>query len=485
MAGENEKQILHKLLTSKKPELLALYGRRRVGKTFLISEYFEGKGTYFEIIGSKNTQTEVFLSRFDMELSYKFHKGKIKIMSKNWEEAFQNLLECINNEINQKPDQKIILFFDELPWIAINNNNFLSTLEYFWNKYFSRSFYQNILIIMCGSAASWMIRNILYSKGGLHNRVTQVIRLLPFTLKETQLYLESKNIHLEKNQVTEIYMCLGGIPFYLSFIEKGKSAAQNINNLCFRKDGFLFDEFNRLYSSLFDNFKNHLKVIRVLAKVRKGIDRNDIIKKARLPNGGDTTLVLQELEEAGLIQKIRHFKKKTKGSMYRLNDEYSLFYINWIEPVKSKIKGSSEQNYWMQKINTQTWNSWAGYAFESLCIKHINEIKWALGISGVLTYESSWRYLPDKDADERGAQIDLLIERADRVINLCEIKYSQDEYSITKEYKQILENKKRLFKLITKTRCQVFLTMISTFGIRKNDHYVGVVDNQITAERLF
>lgn len=482
---EKEKQILHKLFHSEKSELLALYGRRRVGKTYLISEYFEDKGLFFEIVGSKDTKTGVFLSRFDAELSYKFSKGKIKYSSKDWEDAFQHLLVCIQTELEKRPGIKIILFFDELPWIASQNDNFLSTLEYYWNKYFSRNRYHNVLVIICGSAASWMIRNVLYSKGGLYNRVTEVVRLLPFTLKETNLYLESKNIYLEKRQVVEIYMCIGGIPFYLSFIEKGQSSGQIINNLCFKKDGFLFDEFNRLYSSLFDNHRNHLKVIRALAKVKKGMNRNDLLKKAQLPNGGDTTLVLNELEESGFIQKYSHFKKKIKGSIYRLNDEYSLFFIYWIEPVKSKIRTGSEQNYWMQNMNTASWNSWAGYAFESICLKHIAEIKKALGISGVLTYESAWRYVPEKDSSVRGAQIDLVIERADRVINVCEIKYSHDEYSITKDYKTILENKKRLFKKITKTRYQVFLTMISPYGMKKNEHFIASVDNQITVDRFF
>ncbi|MBD3345099.1 MAG: hypothetical protein GF401_08570 [Chitinivibrionales bacterium] len=482
---KTEKKILHDLLNSTKPEFLALYGRRRVGKTFLISEYFEGKGIFFELIGSKDSSNEVHIARFLSELSYKFYGGKEKPSADNWEACFGLLREAVDAAISRDPSGKIVIFFDELPWIDRNDPGFTASMDYHWNRYFSRSRYANLLLIVCGSAASWIIKRIISNKGGLHNRITRIIRLLPFNLCETQQYLESRGIILEKRHILETYMALGGIPFYLSLINNGDSSAQIINNLCFRKDGFLIDEFDRLFSSLFDKHETHLKIIHALASLKKGATRDEILGAAGLESGGEASIAIKELSEAGFILQVPAWKKRHKGKLYRLIDEYALFYLQWIEPVREQLILAETPDYWLKKSNLQSWKTWAGYAFEGICLKHIDKIKETLGISGVVTFENSWRHMPEKGVEERGAQIDLIIERSDRTINLCEIKFSTDIYRPSKNYLDILSRKKRLFKQITKTNYHIVTTMITTYGIEKTPGLPSAIDNFLTMDSLF
>jgi len=480
-----EKEMLRKLLNSGRPELIAVYGRRRVGKTFLVNEYFQDKGIYCEITGSRETNDATHLARFCTEISYRFYNGKKHLTAGTWEAAFNNLKTAIDAVKAVKPEERIILFFDELPWIDKAGSGFLGSLDYFWNRFFSRSGYKQVKIILCGSAASWIIKKIINSKGGLHNRVTHIIRLQPFTLEQSRQYLQSRGINLDKKQIIELYLCVGGIPLYLSMVERGESASQTVNRLCFRTEGFLAGEFDRLYSSLFDNHRYHIKIIRALASANNSLTRNELLSKANLPNSGNTTIAVRELEEAGFVMRMPTFGRKRKETAYRIIDEYSMFYLDWIEPVRSKIVHNREQNWWLQNSNTAAWNAWAGYAFESLCLKHIAQIKAALGISGVLTFESSWRNHPKNQPSGQGAQIDLIIDRADRTINLCEIKYARDAFTISPAYADQLKKRIALFRQTTGTRKHLFQTFITTHGVTPNDSYSSVVDNQITMDALF
>lgn len=480
---EAEKAILQRLITSDSPEFLAIYGRRRVGKTYLITEFFSEKGVLLEIIGSPDASKELHLSRFSTELSHTFSLKKESCDFSDWNDAFTSLMEAVNNFHAKNPDQKIILFFDEVPWLDKNKSGFLSALDYCWNRYLSKKKYHYILTVICGSAASWMIKRVVNNKGGLHNRLTEVISLAPFSLSETKEYLKSKNVTLNNKQVVEIYMAFGGIPTYLSHIQPGLSSSQIINETCFVKGGFLNDEFNRLYSSLFKNFHNHVKIIRSLADSPQGMTRSDLLTKASLSLGGESSVVIQELKESGFISSYPAFKKKTKDCFYRLTDEYSLFYLKWIEPAS--LTGLIDTNYWLKMSQRQSWLSWAGYAFENICLKHIQKIKSALGISGVLTTESQWEYRSKSKTDADGAQIDLIISRADKTVNLCEIKFCKDEFIITHEYKKKLEYKKSLFREKTKCKDLLLTTMITTYGVKENQNYLGTVDSQKTMDILF
>jgi hypothetical protein len=302
---------------------------------------------------------------------------------------------------------------------------------------------------------------------------------LPFTIAETADYLKSRKVKLDQYQLLQVYMAMGGIPQYLKEIEPGTSAAQIIDKLCFTKDGLLNDEFKNLYYSLFDSAENHINVIRALAQKSKGLTRNEIIDACKLTSGGYATQLLNELAESGFITPYLPFGKTSKDSIYKLTDEYSLFYIKFIENSRAKGAGT-----WLMFSTGNSWKSWSGYAFESVCMKHIDQIKAAMGIKNVYAEVSVWRYQP-KMASDKGAQIDLLIDRADRCINICEMKFSGSDFELTKSYVKELEDKLKIFQAQTKTKKTLFLTMLTTYGIKNINNYTGIVQQEIEMDVLF
>lgn len=468
-----EIELLEKAYISTDSELVAIYGRRRVGKTFLIRQVF-GKQIIFELIGSVEGSTKSQLENFSKMLTQASGAAVPAATPKNWPDAFRMLEHWLET---LKTTEKKVLFFDEMPWLDTKRSGFLSAFIYFWNSWVSKR--DDIMNIVCGSAASWMIKNIVQAKGGLHNRITARIRLLPFTLQETQLYLESFNIDIEHYEILQLYMAVGGIPFYLKKIERGESPAQYIDRVCFTKDGFLNDEFKNLYQSLFDDAESHIKIVHALAAKGKGLTRKEIITECNFSTGGTVTKLLKELKESGFIIQYIPFGKAAKDTVYKITDEYSLFYLKYIQ--RSRLTGTG---IWEKLSQKPSWRSWSGIAFESICLKHIHQIKNALGIAGIITEESIWRYA-SKNKQEKGAQIDLLIDRSDNCINMCEIKYSTDKYAITTEYKSVLNQKKQIFKTQTGTRKSVFITMITTFGISQSSAGASVVDKEVTVEKLF
>lgn len=323
-----------------------------------------------------------------------------------------------------------------------------------------------------------MIQNIINNRGGLHNRVSRTIRLLPFSLKETEEFLISRDIRLNHYQVLQLYMAMGGIPQYLKQVSKGESAYQAIDKLFFAKDGFLKREFTNLHQSLFANAVHHEAIVRVLAKKGKGLSRTEIIETCGFTTGGGTTRLFGELEESGFITQYIPFGRTSRDSIYKLSDEYSLFYLKFIEHARA---GGADT--WHKIATGQSYNSWSGYAFEAICQKHLPQIKQALGIGAVYIETSGWRYIPKKE--EKGAQIDLLLDRQDQCINLCEIKFSTEEFVINKRYAEELENKIKVFRSQTQTRKTIFLTMISTYGVLKNDYYNGLIQAEALMEDLF
>lgn len=475
-----ELKILERIYKSGEAELLAIYGRRRVGKTHLISNFFGEKGIYFELTGIKDAKLHEQLANFSNEFSSVFLKGERRASPAGWTEAFIQLKDEIEKTDKSK---KVILFFDELPWIASQKSGFLQALEHFWNRYASRN--RRVIAVICGSAASWMIKNVIGGKGGLHNRVTKRMRLLPFTLSETEEFLRARNIDLDRKQVIELYMAIGGVAQYLKCVERGKSAAQAISDICFNKDGELFGEFERLYRSLFEHYENHVGIIKALASTSTGLAKNELLKKAGLKSGGTSSKTIKELEEAGFIAYVPVFGKGKSGGKYRLADQYSLFYLNWIEKANLTSFEGAIKDYWIKKRGSKSFDAWAGYAFENICFNHSSKIKSALGVAGVSTIESAWSYIPPKGSKEDGAQIDMIIDRADNCINLCEMKYCNTEFVIDKDYSKKLKAKKDVFREKTGTRKTPFTTMITTYGVKENEHYLSVVDNQLTIDALF
>lgn len=462
-----EKEILKEALESAKAELVAVYGRRRVGKTFLIRSYYENH-LVFELSGSVDASREIQLVNFAKALENFMDIGISPRVPDNWPDAFVMLTQYLERIPEAK---KKVIFFDELPWLDTMHSGFLSAFDYFWNSWCSKQ--ANIVVVICGSAASWMIDKIIYNKGGLHNRITRQIRLLPFTLTETKSFLTMKNIKLDNYQIAQLYMAIGGVPYYLDQVRKGKSTNQIIDELCFAPQAPLQNEFDHLYISLYSNADVHLSIIKALGKKRSGLSRNEIMKIAKLNSGGYLTDVLNELEESGFISSYLPMNRKSKDAIFRLMDEYSLFYLKFIEPTRSPQLGT-----WAILSSRPTWKAWSGYAFENLCLKHVNKIKSALQIGGVHTQQGAWY-----DRDE-GAQIDLIIDRADRCINLCEIKFSEHPYTITRKYANDLQHKALAFKKAMKTNKTIFTTMITTFGLTENEYSNQYVDSEVVLDDL-
>ncbi len=477
---KREQEILHKTLESQEPAFLAVYGRRRIGKTYLIKNFFKGKGLFFHLTGIQEASTEIQLRNFSSEFSDVFLKGKECELPADWFAAFQLLRKEIENVPKNK---KVIIFFDELPWLSSPKSMFLQALEHLWNRYLSDV--SNIILVVCGSAASWMIDHVINNKGGLHGRVTREIRLLPFTLGETEEFLREKEIKLDRKQILELYMCFGGVAKYLSYVERGKSVPQLIGEICFSYDAPLISEFHKLFRSLFGQHEDHVSIIRELAKIRSGLSYQDLVKKTGLSTGGTFTKRIEELKQSGFIAEIPLFEEGEKSNKYVLIDEYSLFYLTWNAGVSALDLQNRGPDYWIKQRNKQAWKVWTGYAFECLCLKHIEGIKGALGLAAVQTKTSKWKYVAPKGSKTSGAEIDLVIDRADQCINLCEMKFYSEEFTVDKEYAEKLQKKREIFEKATKTKKATFTTLITTQGAKSNEHYNASVDNQLTMDALF
>ena len=465
---KEEQQILHSAAPSENSEFVAVYGRRRVGKTYLIRETFGYKFTFQHTgLAKGNTKEQLF----SFAISLRDAGYDDCPIPKSWLEAFSLLSTYLKNST----DEKKIVFLDELPWMDTPRSNFISAFEHFWNGWASAR--KDIVLIICGSATSWIINKVINDHGGLHNRVTKQIALQPFTLKECEMFAESKGLEMSRYQLAECYMVLGGIPYYWSLLEKGLSLAQNIDKIIFAKNGKLSNEFNQLYASLFKSPEQYIDIVTALGKKKAGMTREEIIAATDKYSNGALSKVLDELEYCGFIRKYNGFDKKSKQAIYQLIDNYTLFYFKFIQQNEN-----NDEHFWSASIDSAMHRAWSGLAFERLCMAHTQQIKAALGIAGVLSNVYSWRKEADETSD--GAQIDLLIDRKDQVINLCEMKYSLSEYAIDAEYEQKLRNKKSAFIDTTNTRKAVHLTMVTTFGIKVNAHS-GIVQNEITLEDLF
>lgn len=472
MGREEEMKILKQALQSNEAGLVAVYGRRRVGKTFLIRSYYK-EHIAFELTGMYEGSLKEQLQQFSKSLQTTTRSTLPFTPPENWIAAFHALEQHLATKNKRR---KLVVFLDEFPWLDSRKSGFLPAFEHFWNAWASRQ--PNLLVVICGSAASWMIRNIVNNKGGLHNRITQKLRLLPFTLAETDAYLKGRGVHLDQYQILQVYMAFGGIPQYLKSVHRGDSATQTIEKACFTKDGILTGEFNNLYSSLFEKADSHIKVVKALASTGKGLTRQEIIDVCGLSSGGRATLMLEELEESGFIRSAVPYEKAIKDAIYRLIDEYSLFYLRFMDKTRSSGKDT-----WSKLTAGGSYKVWSGMAFEAICMKHIAQIKKALGIEGIHTTESAWRYVPGKG--NPGAQIDLLIDRADRCINICEIKYYNTEYVIEKAYAGELQKKLDVFREKTKTKKTLFLTMLTTYGIKENSYSASLVQKSLAMDFLF
>jgi uncharacterized protein len=467
-----EIKILQQALNSPESELIAMYGRRRVGKTHLIQTVYREQMA-FQLTGIQDSNIDRQLENFTETLIATFNLPADTPTPPNWFRAFRRLIDCLKTHVS---DTKKVIFLDELPWLDSPESGFLPAFDHFWNSWATRQ--DNIVVVICGSAASWMIQNIVRHKGGLHNRITRRIRLMPFNLYETEQFIKSKYVNLDRYQIIQLFMATGGIPQYLRSIEPGESATQIIDRLCFTKDGGLTDEFSSLYAALFDNAHKHICIVKALADKPMGLTRTEILEACDLSVGGGATTLLEELLESGFVTEYIPFDRNVKDAIFKLTDEYSLFYLKFIEGNTSFGQGT-----WLLKSTSPSWASWSGLAYENIWLKHIPQIKKALGIGAVYTQESAWRYT--SKGEDKGVQIDLLIDRQDNCINLCEVKFSNKIFNLTKEYADNLTQKRWVFEEKTGTKKTVFVTLLTTFGATTNEHYVNHVQTQLDMQGLF
>lgn len=477
---EEEQKILQRALESSHPEFIALYGRRRVGKSFLITKFFNNKNCiFFYTTGLKEGTYKKQILQFTKILSEVFY-NRVELKPKNnWLETLELLTSSFENIPKNK---KIVLFMDEFPWMATKRSGLLEAVDYYWNRYWVHD--KRIKLIICGSSASWIVNNIINNKGGLHNRITYQINLEAFSLRETKSYLSKAGVKLSDNQLAQIYMVTGGIPFYLSKIEKGFSATQIIERLAFRKNSILLEEFDNLFSSLFEDYDTYIKTVRIIAKQRYGIGQEEVIRLLGKSKAGEGGLkILNDLEKAGFIISFKPHFHKRKGVYCKIVDEYLSFYLTWIEPIKGTLLTKSlEQGYWEKQQSSPAWHSWAGLAFEALCYKHLPQIRKALSLNSS-AIPNAWRYAPIKG--EQGAQIDLLFDRSDDAITICEIKFTTKPFEIDKQYASNLINKVNIFKKVTKTSKQIFIAIVSANGLKPTMYSEELISNIVTLEDLF
>ncbi len=465
----NERKILNEALQSSQSELIALYGRRRIGKTYLVREHFTN-----EMIFSTSGLFEATLHEQLKEFASCIQSASKSVMPisvpNDWFEAFDMLKILIDNH-EQK--SKKVIFLDEVPWMATAKSRFLTAFEGFWNGWASAR--KDVVLIICGSAAAWMIQKIEKSKGGLYNRVTKRIVLKPFTLAETEAFFQSKSLVISRFHITELYMMLGGVPHYLNQVRKGETPAMAIERLIFDKDGLLSDEFEYLFLSLFGKGGLYKQIVEILAQNRYGLTREEVLTKCKVISSGWFTNILEELEASGFIETQMQYAKSGKTIHYKVIDNYSLFYVNF--------KKTKKFQNWMAVQNTQQWKTWSGLTFENVCFYHSKNIIKALGISGIQTTVSSWSNRGDDEM--KGAQIDMLIDRGDKAINVCEIKFNENPYIITKNYAQEMRLKMTAFNHFTKNRKTLFLTFITAGGVVQNSESNALLQSTITLDDLF
>ena len=464
-----EKQLLVDALHEEYSQFIAVYGRRRVGKTFLIREAYDYTFD-FQFTGAAKLTARKQLVRFRRAL--KEHGQKDTPELTNWGDAFSELKRLINGLQTGKK----VVFLDELPWMDAPRSGFLSELESFWNGWASAR--KDIVFVVCGSSTSWMVKKIIKNKGGLHNRLSHRISLKPFPLGLCEQLAQSRGLVLSRKQLLDAYMVFGGVPYYWSLLQKGASVTQEIDRLIFSPDGELNDEFEMLYASLFKKPEPYIRVIELLARKKMGMTRMELLAAGGFEDNGSFSDILKDLEWCGFIRSYSMMGYKKKSDLFQLIDHYTLFYYEYIDGQRQGA------NYWKSMLGTPKYNTWCGLAFERTCLWHIDQIKKQLGISGILTNEYAWRCSGDENKNLRGVQIDLLIDRSDGIIDICEMKYSKEAYVISADYGRELQRKRDVLAKVTGTESAVHTIMVTTEGVAHNEEW-GEIQAEVNLDNLF
>ena len=468
---EEECERLEDCLRGETAQLIIVYGRRRVGKTFLINEFFDQKFA-FKVTGAYKQPKAVQLRHFMMELNRR--TGETLPEARDWDQAFEYLRDYLGR---LDPNEKQIVFLDEMPWMDTQKSGFLAAFEWFWNDWASAQ--DHFVFIVCGSASAWLDEKFANNRGGLFNRQTCRLYLKPFQLSETEEFLKRKGIQWTRYEIAECYMIMGGIPFYLNQLKSRYSLSQNIDSIFFRKQGELWDEFDHLFSTLFTNSDAYVRIAEALSRKNGGLTREEIGNATGIAVNGTLTKMLNHLIFSGFARVSSFYGKQKKDQRYQLSDPYTAFYFKYIKDHYGK-----DEHFWSNSLDNPSRRAWTGLAFEQLCKEHIPQIKRRLGISGVLSAEYVWQTRGDAELGIPGTQIDLIIERRDRVINLCEMKFSVEEYMIDKTYDALLRNKMESFRRMANSRASLQITMITTYGVRRN-MYSGRIQSQVVLDDLF
>lgn len=470
---KNEREQFDDIYATKKPALVAVYGRRRVGKTFLVRQHFNNNFD-FSFTGNYQMSRQGQLSLFNQEL--RRFSGQDYPLVKDWFSAFEQLRQYLSSLDNER----LVLFFDELPWMETPKSNFIQAFSYFWNTWASTR--QGLKLFVCGSSTTWMMENLIGDKGGLYGRVTHTIYLAPFTLGETEAYLHANGIRWNRYQMLETYMIMGGIPFYLEMLKPKLTFDQNIDNLFFAANAPLRMEYGFLFRSLFNDAQLYRQVVETIAKHSQGMTRLQIKEELGMADGGALTVVLENLVRCDFLRRYAAFGKSERNALYQLTDLFSLFHLRFVAD-----NNGQDAQFWSNMRENPSRVAWRGYAFEQVCLHHIPQIKEAIGIKAVLSNVCSWSCptFTDKDGNPwQGTQIDLLIDRRDQVINICEMKYANDVYIIDKDYEERLRRRLSTFQHLTRTRKALHLTFITTYGLSRNTHS-GNVQTEVTMGDLF
>lgn len=472
---EKEKKELEKLYNSRYPEFVAVYGRRRVGKTFLISEYFNNSFSFshsglspIEMNDTPNSKLQMQLNSFYNSLvKYGLKKTKTP---QNWLDAFLLLEELLES----KKEDRLLVFLGEIQWFDTPKSYFTTALESFWNGWASK---KNIMLIVCGSSTSWIMNKLINNHGGLYDRITYQIELSPFTLKECKDYLNSMNIRMSNYDIVQSYMAVGGIPYYLHYFDEELSFPKNIDNLFFDKKAKLKDEYDRMFSSVFSNPEQMKRLVKCLFTKKVGLTRKELLDKLNIQSSGQITEQLEALISSDIIIKYYSFGESKREQLYKIVDPFCLFYLNFVDNNKNNSVSYFESIY-----NSSKANSWKGVAFENVCFNHIDQIKDALKISGVSSYETLWAKKGNEE--EIGTQIDLILDRADNVIDLCEVKFYNDLYSLNKDDYLKIERRKNIISSMVPKRKIIHSILITSYGLKKNE-YSNAFVKTITIDDLF
>jgi len=467
---ERECEELKWAYESKRSELVILYGRRRIGKTFLVRRFFNDRYTFY-YVGAHRQKKNVQLQNFREMLIRYSGKNDIPQLT-TWHEAFLQL----EAYLEQCNDERKVLFFDEMPWVDTQGSEFVDELEYFWSNWVQQR--DDIMLVACGSATSWMKDKIEDNQGGLHNRITHRIYLRPFYLNECKTYLREHGFDWDDYQILQCYMLFGGVPYYLSLLRPYLSLPENVDALVFRRGGDLSNEFDEIYNALFNKADRYIAIVKLLSTKRQGFTRKEIAKATGF-GGGGLTKMLDNLERCDFILSYAQFGNKNKQTLYRLSDFYTLFYFSYVEGNRSQ-----DEQYWQHHFADRSVAAWQGFTFEELCLRHLPLIKQGLGISGMATEASAWRYVPQKDEQRKGAQVDLVIKRADKITHLVEMKFAETPFVITKTYEKQLNDRKSLFMEMAKVSHGVVHTFVTPMGLSRGAHS-SIVHSQLTAKDLF